>query len=439
MTESQVLRRLDYPAYCIKLLDNGLVALAGGGGTAKTGVGNSIELGFLTYSNNTAEFKQIHQFNSEDAIMKFVSFTQERSNIKKKSKINDLYLAAAVDQTVEIYKILPHFKKDQKKYEPSAKIKLINKIHLEENVATIQVYTNTHKILLILGTSKGSILIYKLVNNEKNNNISDDMNKINFEKIHQFNEGHSNEIDELQVNSDGILLSIGKDSKCFLWSLNENLKKLCEFKYFNFLSVDNLRVKHARFSKDSKYMYLTYIPRIRGGKTPLNSYIQKWSKVNDASKQEGMNYALEKTVKIKNTILTCVQTSKDGCFLSAGDCEGKIYLFDYELNKLEDFKKQHSSVITDLCFCYDEEFDAKNLSKKFDLNKFILTISIDRTVQMYKFLNTNLTKRFMDRLNWKLNSNLVNICTLSISCLKFSLIFLVLCVTICYFFVHFEK
>ena len=436
MTESQVLRRLDYPAYCIKLLDNGLVALAGGGGTAKTGVGNSIELGFVSYANNLAQFKEIHRFQSEDAIMKFVSFTLERTHSKKQSKINDLFLAAALNQTVEIYKIQPCLTKTDAKtqIEPSASIKQVSKITLsdtDDSITTLQVYKNTKKVLLIFATRKGLIHIYNLVI-ERNNNITD--NKLNFEKIHEFNQSH--EIDELQVNSDGILLSIGKDS-CYVWSV-ESLKKLTEFKYLNFVNDSNLRIKHARFSKDSKIMYLSFIPRIRGGKMPTNSYIQRWSKIKDGDKEGGMNYRLERTVRIRGTIVTCLQSSKDGYFVSAGDCDGKIYLYDHELNKLQDFKKQHSSVITDLCFYYDEEFDLRKCSQKFDLNKFILTISIDRTVQLYKFLNTGLTRRFLDAINRELSTGVFSLCLFSMSLFKFFLILILLFVSFCYFFVNFE-
>ncbi len=84
MTESQVLKRLDFPAYCVRVLDNGLVAIAGGGGTSKTGVGNSIELGLVNYvtpdaAKNHAQFESIHTFEPRDAVMKFTSFTVDRS------------------------------------------------------------------------------------------------------------------------------------------------------------------------------------------------------------------------------------------------------------------------------------------------------------------------------------------------------------------------
>lgn len=86
MTESQVLKRLDFPAYCIRVLDNGLVAIAGGGGTSKTGVGNSIELGLVDYSSFQnhchAQFQSIHTFEPQDAIMKFISFSVDKTGSK---------------------------------------------------------------------------------------------------------------------------------------------------------------------------------------------------------------------------------------------------------------------------------------------------------------------------------------------------------------------
>ena len=149
MSESQVLKRLDSPAYCIKVLDNGLVAIAGGGGKAKTGVGNLIEVGLIDYqlengrssikaeSEGHAKFKLINTFEPEDAIMKFVSFSFERDQesvaSKKsidKSKSNsssdfsngdkkaesaspniDMYLAAVVNDTIEIYRLAPKVQK----------------------------------------------------------------------------------------------------------------------------------------------------------------------------------------------------------------------------------------------------------------------------------------------------------------------------------------
>jgi hypothetical protein len=96
MIDSQVLKRLDFPAYCVKVLENGLVVISGGGGTSKTGVGNSIELGIIDYSNislfnennllNTnalvnnsiAQFQSIYTFEPNDAVMKFISFSLDR-------------------------------------------------------------------------------------------------------------------------------------------------------------------------------------------------------------------------------------------------------------------------------------------------------------------------------------------------------------------------
>jgi hypothetical protein len=167
MAESQVLKKLDSPAYCIKVLENGLIAIAGGGGTSKTGVGNLIELGLIHYEINNklngtvnydgqAKFKSIHTFEPEDAIMKFVSFTieeKEKTILKKDLKIKqkienqsekngenektsktnkrpakfDMFLAAAVNDSVEIYKLSPKLQTSHLNYNGLDMMHLNNK------------------------------------------------------------------------------------------------------------------------------------------------------------------------------------------------------------------------------------------------------------------------------------------------------------------------
>lgn len=138
MTDSQVLKRLDSPAYCVRVLDNNLIAVSGGGGTAKTGVGNSIELGIVDYetasSSRAAQFQTIHKYEPNDAVMKFITFSHDRSKRLSKAKTpkngyaskpiqststtqplkadydstkNDLFIAAALNDTIEIYKVQP--------------------------------------------------------------------------------------------------------------------------------------------------------------------------------------------------------------------------------------------------------------------------------------------------------------------------------------------
>jgi hypothetical protein len=170
-------------------------------------------------------------------------------------------------------------------------------------------------------------------------------------------------------------------------------------------------------------------------------------------------YRFECKRRIKNTIITTMQTTKDGTAVCVGDYEGRILLFDMNFNELANFKKQHSSVITDLAFCHDfslllnpnSNSDPSNL----DMNKLILSISIDRTLQCYKYINNSESKlsRYLSgmvcRKNGKMDSSrdsildkvdLINSQLGSFSSWLFKIVFffVVSIVLFCHFFTHLE-
>lgn len=612
---SQVLKRLDFPAYCVKLLDNGLIAIAGGGGTSKTGVGNSIELGLIEYDydpksnkteangneNGLAKFKSIHTFVPNDAIMKFVSFSSERHNtittnnktasnsssslssstnnknnnkIKREkssneststtinTKLSDLFIAAPVNNTIEIYKLVPSItrttengsiinnnhsqnettvkkRKNSKrknssvsvssnsqdsKIETSAYLKLSNIVRMSEvdeslsdpfedmpnhhhhnstsksrlnsinsksannllhvtnqdnaesitSLSVCKLKNTTCKnnnrsndsIFLCAGTSKGNIIVWNLLLDAigSTSSISNINDKIRYEKLHEFQQAHGKqEIDDMQtksINDDQhFLLSIGRDNHCFIWSL-KTFTKLNEIKYIEYLNNDtNQRMKHARFtclppsSENENCLYTTFIPRIRGGGKDMSSYVVRWC---FKTSNEKFVYRFECKRRIKNTIITTMQTSKDGTAVCLGDYEGRISLYDMNFNELANFKKQHSSVITDLAFGHD-------LSNCLDMNKLILTISIDRTLQCYKYINsknnsrlgqflnsltssssttTTSTKNMSDFINSNDSDSLFGLLNkfdlFSMSLFKLVFYFVVFIILFCHFFTHLE-
>jgi hypothetical protein len=304
----------------------------------------------------------------------------------------------------------------------------------EESISSLAVSKIKNKVFLCVGTSKGSIIVWSLI---------DENSKIKMEKVHEFKEAHGKfEVDDLQVHfplsnmkngqkfqsdneDNSVLLSIGKDNKCLIWSL-KRFNKVAEIDYLPSLNNDtNLRMKHARFSSYSSYLYTTFIPRIRGGGKDMSSYIERWSLISGNCH---FNYKLESKYRIKNTILTTIQCSKDGNYICVGDYEGRIGLYDLNFNKIIDFKKQHSSVITDLIFYHDF---VKNENSYDDMNKLILTISIDRTLQCYKFIND---KRIITK-----NKNLGNgVGILYSNTFKFVFIIILTALFFSYFFTFIE-
>ncbi len=485
MEDSQVLKKLNYPAYCVKVLDNGLVALSGGGGTAKTGVENWLELGKIDYDSEfNAKFSTIYNFSTTDAIMKFISFQYKNENDnlsasltipsssssssphtqKNNTKTNkpyDTYIVAAVGNSIEIYKLIPTIEKpteanprtrevskERKKsseinsnqqttirrrqssvsknndnkpasavetikptkngfnLKASACLKSLFKITLDEIITSnedpskapieitalavcqqqgkkIKTNSQIDKILLFVGCTNGSIIVYNVFEKRK---------------LHEIKNAHTKEIDDLQVNlsskNQEHILSIGKDGKAYIWSTH-NFEKIKELEFLK-LSKNNLRMRHARFSTNS-HLYTTYIPMVRN-KNP-KSYIVKWN-TND--------YSVEKMHAINNTIITAFQCNQDGKYICYGDYEGQIELLNEHFEHLVKFKKQHSIVVTDLAFYHDS-------LKPYDSNKLILSLSIDRTLQCYKYLNVKLYDSF-----------------------KYVAILLLIIILFCYFFTYLE-
>ncbi len=141
-------------------------------------------------------------------------------------------------------------------------------------------------------------------------------------KVKVLREAHGkHEIDELQVNVDrSHMLSIGKDSRCVIWTLSPRVEKLTELDYIQAFRDKNLRMKHARFAQNGACLYTTYIPRSRGGGKDMSSYLQRWSCSAASGKDSG--YKVMRTHRVRNTVITCVQASKDGECVVCGDYEG---------------------------------------------------------------------------------------------------------------------
>lgn len=333
-------------------------------------------------------------------------------------------------------------------------------------------------VLLCTGSSSGSITVWQLSIDP------DNPQRVEHEKLHVYPKAHGKEVDDLQVNQSAWLnldqagtvcphlLSFSTDQKCSVWSLNK-FKKLTDLDYLSTLPSQNLRMRHARYDLSGKLMYTTYIPKSRGSSKDLNSFIQQWSirVVKVKQKKVGTNncisengwfqfdldeahvcqYRVMRTCRVRNTILTAMRCSNDGMQCCIGDYEGNVTLYDYDFSVLRKFKRQHSSVVTDLAF-YHDSLDVA------DSNKLILTLGIDRTLQAYKYIDNNrLSKKFSTLLanfsdqhkylhtiqeSMKLiqnDSSIVDkINCLSTSVVKIFCFIMFLILSFCYFFTYFE-
>jgi hypothetical protein len=83
-SSSHFLQEMSYPPYCIQPLKSwGMVAVGGGGGTAKTGVANAIDLKWIHLNqssdieNNKCSIQNINSFSQHDSVMRMVSLRKQ--------------------------------------------------------------------------------------------------------------------------------------------------------------------------------------------------------------------------------------------------------------------------------------------------------------------------------------------------------------------------
>jgi len=83
-TSSHFLQEMSYPPYCIQPLKSwGMVAVGGGGGTAKTGVANAIDLKWIylnqstSSENNKSSIQNVNSFSQHDSVMRMVSLRKQ--------------------------------------------------------------------------------------------------------------------------------------------------------------------------------------------------------------------------------------------------------------------------------------------------------------------------------------------------------------------------
>ncbi len=84
LTSAHFLQEMAYPPYCIQTLKSwGMVAVGGGGGTAKTGVANAVDLKWIYLNqssdptNNKCSIQNVNSFTQHDSVMRMVSLRKQ--------------------------------------------------------------------------------------------------------------------------------------------------------------------------------------------------------------------------------------------------------------------------------------------------------------------------------------------------------------------------
>lgn len=102
-SSSYFLQEMPYPPYCIRTLKSwGMIAISGGGGTAKTGVPNAVDLKWIYLNqsidpkNHKCSAENINSFSQDDSVMRMVSLHKQNE-----------YLILALNRQLKVIMLKP--------------------------------------------------------------------------------------------------------------------------------------------------------------------------------------------------------------------------------------------------------------------------------------------------------------------------------------------
>ena len=103
LTSAHFLQEMAYPPYCLQPLKSwGMVAVGGGGGTAKTRVANAVDLKWIYLNqssdptNNRCSIQNVNSFTQHDSVMRMVSLRKQQE-----------YLILALNRHLKVIMLKP--------------------------------------------------------------------------------------------------------------------------------------------------------------------------------------------------------------------------------------------------------------------------------------------------------------------------------------------
>ncbi|XP_015924539.1 guanine nucleotide-exchange factor SEC12 [Parasteatoda tepidariorum] len=368
--QSQLLARVNFPLYTVQCLSERHVLVAGGGGGAKTGVPNVIQIYELIHDGVTCRAESITHYETgseatrncaiHDAGKYKILFAGmegnchtykikhemivEKETIIKESK--DKHAKSTVRKRIVETESVEENQVDPKKYEKEdananvihSSSKLQFCIHnldsfqtdfSEEPFQKVVRFSRSSSLLTTAGAD-GHIRIWKFPE---------------LKKIHDI-EAHSDEVDDLDICPLGKkIVSISRDGHGKIWNA-ENGSLVTELNYvLPSKSTAKYIFRSCRFGivedKNDLALFATLNPRERS-KPPMCSYICKW---------DTKEFLLQKIVSAGKDMLTTMAISDNGHFIGLGTLEGSVKIYiAFSLQKLYNVNHVHGIFVTGLEF-----------------------------------------------------------------------------------------
>ncbi|XP_011433226.3 guanine nucleotide-exchange factor SEC12 [Magallana gigas] len=372
-----LLARSDFPLYAVKALDERHFLVAGGGGAAKTGIANAIEVYEVKFLSDKAVAGSICRHDTgTKSIMNGCNVYDGRNHI----------FAAGLDDECHIYSLKYKVTSPDKNEKGSNDVRQrksgnensANKEEEEEGTKQIQfdieeikqIKTDFHKesgfqkavqfsrdhSILATGGSDGYLRVWKYPSMEKVFEVA----------------AHKSDVDDIDISPDGQkIVTVSRDHCGFVWKSKDGSK----IKDLN--GPQEYRFRACRYGliegkKDKFNLYTISIP-VKRSQKPQPCYLTLWDSESFRSKGNQ---------ETGTEVLSSLALSEDGVYAAVGTISGSVAVYiSFSLKKLYYVKEAHSIFVTGLAFMPSSEA-AQAITGSQDFT--LLSISADNTIRLHQ-------------------------------------------------------
>lgn len=363
------LETTNFPLYAVNVLDRDHFLIAGGGGSAKTGVPNALNIYKLGRNGKDLKATLVHNFEAgRRPIMNCA--IHPTSNV----------MAVGMDNKCQLLEL-----DVKEEVQNSQKVKGKNKVVVKEKTQKFTIKELESKVTVSTenGDSKDDddVGFQKVVRFTADGHYivtggSDGHARVlkypSLESVHDI-KAHTTDVDDLDVHPNSRqFVTCSRDTTAYVWRLEEGKKQFQL--YFSVNNQDDFfRVRACRFATNEKKevsLYTINVPSKFNRKCPTPSYLVKW----DCSKwlpQMSQPAGIEP--------LTQMAISGNGTFVGVGTAEGDISVYiAWSLAPLVTLKGVHNIFVTGLAFLPDSQLVNNQLRNEFA----VLSISADNTCKV---------------------------------------------------------
>lgn len=415
-SHSSLLARVSFPLYTVRALSGQHILVAGGGGSAKTGVANGFQVFELQHNGVCSEAEEVAWYETgERAIMNCVAFTAD-STVEGGGRIDegDHVLAAGLDDDLQVYfirrQVVPehadgHVLADEDKFVQTRRRR---KSECQEGRPLERRCSSSSTPSGSLTTNKRigfDIVKHKAVKSDFSREGDDSFQKVvrvgrvdgavvlatggcdghvrlwTYPDMRQLLDiaAHSHEVDDLDIDpSGGKIVSIGKDYRAIIWGVRQG-KQITQLDFSPSQKKCKYIFKKCRFavvlgssSKDSGSSHCLFTINNSVSSPARHGYIVRWT---------AKTYVPEQHVFVKDS-LSALAVSDDGRYLAVGSMDtGDVLLYiSFSLQLLRRVERAHHMFVTGLEFLPGGD-EARAISGASDAS--VVSISVDNQVKIH--------------------------------------------------------